>query len=464
MRGGSTAWGRRWWGGLALLAVAACQGPADPPSDAAVVFTPASLAAIRFKAVLVAGDDAQPVFDNATRYLRDRLVAAGLADEDIHRLSAADRPADRPDDGAQAATLAAVTDRIAGLKAGAGEGCLVFLSSHGTPRAGFVLARSHNYLTPARLDRALSAGCAGVPTVVVVSSCFSGSFAAPPMARPNRIILTASRRDRPSFGCGVGQTYSVFDQCFLGSLDGAASWPVIFARVRGCVATRESALRETPSEPQGFFAAALADLPAPWHAALGDDPHAIRFVAGPARFSPDAVPLPPRERRRGAASFERYRAAAGPKAFALSPDGAFGWYQRSAAGPHTAGDAERMALEACEWYGGACVLYAVDDAVVAPLPSGLAPFHPPILVRSGPLDAATVPFIRDDQRALIAAYRARPSPKALALGVEAPVVESASAATLADARGEALRRCRAVARDCVVYAEDDTVTLGYDTQ
>jgi hypothetical protein len=460
MRGGSTAERRRWWIGLALLAIAACQGPADPPPDDVAAFPPASLSALRFKAVLVAGDDAQPVFDNATRYLHDRLIAAGLADEDIHRLSAAARR----DHGAEAATLAGVTARIAGLDAAAGEGCLVFLSSHGSLRAGFFLARSRDYLTPALLDRALSAGCAGVPTVVVVSSCFSGNFAAPPMTRSNRIIVTAARRDRPSFGCGVGQTYSVFDQCFLGSLDGAASWPAIFARVRGCVATRESALQETPSEPQGFFAAALAGMPAPWRVATGGDDRAIRFVAGPARFSPDAVPLPPRERRRSAASLKEYSEAAGPKAFALSPDGAFAWYGRNADGPHTAADAERMALEACEWYAGACVLYAVDDAVVAPLPSGLAPFHPPILVRSGRLDAATVPFIRDDQRASIAAYRARPSPKALALGVEAPVVEYASAATMAEARTEALRRCRTAARDCVVSAEDDIVVLGYDTR
>jgi hypothetical protein len=96
MRDVAMARGRRWWVGLALLAIASCQGPADPPSDAAIAFAPAALASLRFKAVLVAGDDAQPVFDNATRYLHDRLIAAGLAAENIHRLSAADRPAMAP--------------------------------------------------------------------------------------------------------------------------------------------------------------------------------------------------------------------------------------------------------------------------------------------------------------------------------------------------------------------------------
>jgi hypothetical protein len=109
------------------------------------------------------------------------------------------------------------------------------------------------------------------------------------------------------------------------------------------------------------------------------------------------------------------------------------------------------------------VLYAVDDGLVAPLPSGLAPFHPPILVRAGPLDAASVPFIRDDQRPLIADYVTRPSPKALALGVQLPVIEYASSATIGTARDQALRRCIAAASECVVYAEDQTVVLGYRT-
>ena len=33
-------------------------------------------------------------------------------------------------------------------------------------------------LTPAALADALSVGCANVPTVIIVSSCYSGSFAA----------------------------------------------------------------------------------------------------------------------------------------------------------------------------------------------------------------------------------------------------------------------------------------------
>jgi hypothetical protein len=449
---------RRWRLTLGLFALTACQGAAVPPLDAA--FDRPALDAVRLKAVLVAGDGELPVFDNATRYLFDELIAAGLPAGDIHRLSAADQP---QGGAAEATSLVSIATRIGALKPGAGEGCLVFLSSHGHPQEGFVLARSREYLTPAQLDRMLASGCARVPTIVVVSSCYSGGFAAPPMTRANRIILTAARSDRPSFGCGVGFTYNIFDQCFLGALNGAQTWRDIAVRTKGCVATREAAMKQPASEPQAYFGAAVPDISAPWQA-LGSDPRAVRFTAGPGRFSPGAVPLPASDRARYGKIVEQYVQAAAPKAFAMSPDGVFSWHDRSDSGAHSEDDVRRMALQVCEWYGGACVLYAVDDAVVAPLPSGLAPFHPPILVRAGALDAASVPFIRDDERRLIADYMARPSPKALALGVQLPVVEYASAATIGAARDEALRRCLAAAPECVVYAEDNTVVLGYRTR
>ena len=44
--------------------------------------------AARWQVVLAAGDDAEPVFDNATRALSERLAAAGVPAANIHRLSA----------------------------------------------------------------------------------------------------------------------------------------------------------------------------------------------------------------------------------------------------------------------------------------------------------------------------------------------------------------------------------------
>ena len=209
--------------------------------------------------VLAAGDDAEPVFDDATRALARRLAAAGVPTANIHRLSAS--PAELRS-GVEPATAEILLRSIAGLSPRPGDRCFVFLTSHGEPDAGLWLARSGRALHPEELAQALSRGCAAVPTVVIVSGCYTGSFARGAMATPNRIILTAARRDRPSFGCQVERTYTFFDQCLLGAMPKAANWEAVFAATSRCVSRKEQALREWPSEPQAYFGLAVANMPA----------------------------------------------------------------------------------------------------------------------------------------------------------------------------------------------------------
>ena len=108
----------------------------------------------------------------------------------IHRLSAS---AAELGAGVEPAAAELLLRRIADLPARPGDRCLIFLTSHGERGAGLWLARSNRALTPDELARALSRGCAAVPTVVIVSACYSGSFATGKMAKPNRVILTAAR-------------------------------------------------------------------------------------------------------------------------------------------------------------------------------------------------------------------------------------------------------------------------------
>src|SRR6516225_5189450 len=213
--------------------------------------------AARWQVVLAAGDDAQPVFDNATRALSQRLAAAGVPAANIHRLSASAAEIGAAVEPALAGVL---LQRIAALPARPGDRCLVFLTSHGERGAGVWLARSNAALSPDALAQALSRGCAGVPTLVIVSACYSGSFAGGKMAMPNRVILTAARRDRPSFGCQVHRTYNFFDECLLGALPKSATWRAAFDGTKGCVRHMEQVLGERPSEPQAYFGAAVADL------------------------------------------------------------------------------------------------------------------------------------------------------------------------------------------------------------
>jgi hypothetical protein len=207
--------------------------------------------------VLAAGDDAEPVFDNATHEMSRRLAAAGVPSANIHRLSAS---AAEVAAGAEPATADVLLRRIADLPAQPGDQCLIFLTSHGERGSGVWLARSNRAVTPDELARALSRGCGAAPTVIIVSACYSGSFAAGKMARPNRIVLTAARGDRPSFGCQAQRTYNFFDECLLGVMPQAATWRSVSDGTDRCVRRMEHALGVQPSEPQAYFGATVVTL------------------------------------------------------------------------------------------------------------------------------------------------------------------------------------------------------------
>jgi hypothetical protein len=209
-----------------------------------------------YKAVLIAGDRSAPAFDHATAAMRDLLLTRQVAPTDIQRLSAAPGVA-------EPSTLRNVLSAISQLHPGPGQSCFVFTTSHGAYRDGLVLAASDNFLTPAALDRALVSGCGNAPTVVIISGCFSGDFARPPMARANRIVLTAARDDRPSFGCSTEFQYTVYDRCLLETMDRAGTWRAAYAIIRGCVSAREKELRFPASEPQAWFGDAVTTMALP---------------------------------------------------------------------------------------------------------------------------------------------------------------------------------------------------------
>jgi hypothetical protein len=208
-----------------------------------------------WQVVLAAGDDEEPVFDNAVRAMTRFLVRHGVPAADIHRLSAA---AIR---GTGLATIAGITRRIATLPVELGDRCLVFITSHGEHGKGVYLADDDDDLTPAALAAALSGNCATVPTVAIVSACYSGSFAAAPMTAPNRVILTAARADRPSFGCQADRTYTVYDECLLAALPRAGDWKAAYRATTACVTRREKAWKVPASYPQAWFGAAARQIP-----------------------------------------------------------------------------------------------------------------------------------------------------------------------------------------------------------
>ena len=204
-------------------------------------------------AILVAGSGEQAVFDNARRDLAAELRQVIGVPLVVTSLSASRRAAPARD--VLPATLANIEAALAATAPKA-LACFVFATSHGT-RRGLVLSYEEEVLTPNRLDAMLERHCAGKPTIAVISGCFSGVFAEPPMTAENRIVLTAAARDRTSFGCSDDLTYTYFDEALLGLLPRARSWEELYARLKAAIAERERDLGERPSRPQASFGAAV---------------------------------------------------------------------------------------------------------------------------------------------------------------------------------------------------------------
>lgn len=246
---------------LAILSAAGCTpeaASAPPPSARAPAIAAASgnsaVPAGRWRAVLIAGDNNSPAFDNGVQSLREKLIGHGVTDISVYSSNAL-RTA--PGQLATAANVATA------LRAGGGDACFAFVTSHGEER-GFFLRADRRLFDPASLDRVLSAGCGSVPTVVVVSACHSGTFLTAAMRKPNRVILTAAAADRTSFGCGTGDQYTYYDQCLLQQFDSAATWRELAIATRSCVESLERRMgMKPPSEPQMFVGAQVEGLRLP---------------------------------------------------------------------------------------------------------------------------------------------------------------------------------------------------------
>ena len=228
-------------------AVARAPGPSAQPVGGTV---PAN----GWRAVLIAGDNDSPAFDNGVEAMRDKLAQRGV--RNIRVLTS--DPAANP--SLAVATVANVSNA---LRSPGGEAGLAFITSHGD-QSGFVLRSARGTVSPASLDSALDAGCGARPTVVVVSACHSGVFLTPAMRQPNRIVLAAAAADRASFGCGTKDQYTYYDQCLLQQFDRATTWRELAQSTRACVENLEQRMGVRPSSlPQTFVGASVADLRIP---------------------------------------------------------------------------------------------------------------------------------------------------------------------------------------------------------
>jgi len=227
-----------------LLAILPQQQPA--PAD------------ITWKAVLMTGDNQIDAFDNARKALKNEFVQIGISPADIRELSMSPAENQR---GVTASSVENLERSLLSLSVGSTDGCLVHMTSHGV-RQGFAM-KNQPILTPARMNSILDLSCGDRPTVVLVSACYSGTFANEPMQKPNRVILTAAREDRTSFGCSSENEFTYWDGCLIDNLSKSDTWLSLHRRLEQCIQTKESKGRFTPSMPQAFLGDPVLDLKIP---------------------------------------------------------------------------------------------------------------------------------------------------------------------------------------------------------
>jgi hypothetical protein len=158
-------------------------------------------------------------------------------------------------------SLAAALKRVGSLMNPDEDVLVLYVSSHGTEAhklsVDFWPLRL-DYVDPAALKRMFHES--GIKwKIVVVSACYSGGFIEP-LKDEHTLIITASRADKQSFGCGSDSdaTYlakALFDE----ELRGSYSFEQAFENARRSIARREKEQNFAPSEPQIYVGGAVRE-------------------------------------------------------------------------------------------------------------------------------------------------------------------------------------------------------------
>ncbi|WP_305803958.1 C13 family peptidase [Stenotrophomonas sp. YIM B06876] len=220
----------------------------------------------------VAGDASEDVFRNEVVYLRSlfeqRFGTTGRNVSLINHAGSRDEAAAAP--LATYESLGYALDVLGQTLDPDEDVLLLYLTSHGLEDSSFYLQTGpdeEDYLAPEDLAQLLDEAGIG-NAVIVVSACYAGGFV-PALKAPNRMVVTAARHDRPSFGCGNSDSATWFGRAFLvEALNATSDFATAFEQARATVRRREREEKELPSHPQIAVGQRIGAALARWRAAL----------------------------------------------------------------------------------------------------------------------------------------------------------------------------------------------------
>jgi hypothetical protein len=137
----------------------------------------------------------------------------------------------------------------------------LFLTAHGDPQHRLSASQPPldlASLTPTALARMLQDS--GIKwRVIVVSACYAGGFIEP-LRDDNSVVIAAAAPDRNSFGCEHGRDFTYFGEAyFRDALARTRSFIQAFELAKDGVAKKEAAEKLTPSLPQIWIGASIAE-------------------------------------------------------------------------------------------------------------------------------------------------------------------------------------------------------------
>lgn len=202
-------------------------------------------------AIAFAGDGDEQVFTNEARYL-EQLFRERLGQPGRVLVLANDPPLADRHPLAIVSNLRHALDYYGQMLDPDEDLLLLFLTSHGSPDHLLEVT-----IEPLPVEEISAEDLAhwldAHPVrhqVVIISACYSGGFI-PPLDRVGRLVITAARADRTSFGCGVDSLVTYFGEAFLvTALNQTSDFVRAFELARERVTVREREERFKPSQPR----------------------------------------------------------------------------------------------------------------------------------------------------------------------------------------------------------------------